>query len=166
MAYLIIAALINYIYHKSIGCMPFCYLYRRDPQAFALVVPAPRATVKPLPDIKVSKAKDEDLDSNKKILCRLLEENSDGQEATEQEYNKKDNYFIALSALIASNEDSNKNCDNISDIGDNSNWTLALGKSSNKEDEDFNNNSLLNLGTISIGNCNRFNKDYNLTNRL
>ena len=82
------------------------------------------------------------------------------------EYNEEDNRFIASSTLIASNEDSDKNHDDISDIGDNSDWTLTSGESSNEEDEDFNNSSLPDLGTISIGNRNRFNKDYNLANRL
>ena len=46
------------------------------------MAPALRATVEPPPDIKVSKVKDKDLDGNKEILGPLLEENSDGREAT------------------------------------------------------------------------------------
>ena len=45
------------------------------------MTPALRATIKPLPDIKVSKAEDKDLDSNKKVLGPPLEENGNGQEA-------------------------------------------------------------------------------------
>ena len=56
--------------------MPFRCLYGRDPWASALVAPALRATAEPLPDIKVSKVKDKDLDSNKEVLGPLLEENS------------------------------------------------------------------------------------------
>ena len=122
--------------------------------------------MEPLPNIKVSEAEDKDLDSNKEILGPLLKENSDGQEAAKQERNKEDYYFITLSALTASNKDSNKNRNNISNIGDNSDWTLTSGKSSNKENKDSNNSYLLNLGTMSIGNRNQFNKDYDLTNRL
>ena len=110
--------------------------------------------VKPLPNIKVSKAEDKDLDSNKEILGPLPEENGDRQEAAEQECNKEDNYSIALSALTASNKDFNEDYDNISNIRDNSDWTLTSGESSNKENKDFDNNSLLNLGTMSIGNYN------------
>ena len=45
------------------------------------MVSALRATVEPLPDTKVSKAEDEDLDGNKEVLGPLLEENGDRQEA-------------------------------------------------------------------------------------
>jgi hypothetical protein len=44
------------------------------------VAPALRAIVEPLPNTKVSKAKDKDLDSNKEVLGPLLEENSSRQE--------------------------------------------------------------------------------------
>ena len=121
--------------------MPFRYLYRRDPQASTLVAPALRATVEPLPNTKVSKVKDKDLDDNKEVLGPLLEENSNRREAAEQERNKEDNYSITLSALTTSNKD----CNNISNIEDNSNQLSTLGKSSNKEDEE---------------------EDYNLPNRL
>jgi hypothetical protein len=47
------------------------------------VAPALRATVEPPPNIKVSKAKDKDLNSNKEVLGPLLEENSNRQEAAE-----------------------------------------------------------------------------------
>ena len=40
------------------------------------MAPALRAIVEPPPDTKVSKAEDKDLDSNKKVLGPLLEENS------------------------------------------------------------------------------------------
>ena len=145
MTCLIIAALINCIYHKSIGCMPFCYLHGRDPQASTLVAPALKAIVEPLFDIKVSKAEDEDLDGNKEILGPLPEENGDRREAAKQQYNKKDNRSITLSALIAFNKGFNKDYNNISNIGDNSNQLLTSGKSSNKEDKE---------------------EDYNLPNRL
>ena len=127
-----------------------------------MVTPVLRATVKPLPDIKVFKAEDEDLDSNKEVLGPLLEENGNGREAAKQECNEEDNYSIALSAFITPNKDRN----NISNIGDNSNWLLTLGEFSDKEDKDFNNSSLLNLGITSIGNHNQFKEDYNLNNRL
>ena len=68
--------------------MPFYYLYKRDSQASALVAPALRAIVEPPPNIKVSKAKDKDLDSNKEVLSPLLEENSNRREAAKQEHNK------------------------------------------------------------------------------
>ena len=45
------------------------------------MVPTLRATVEPLPDIKVFKAEDKDLDGNKEVLGPLLEENSNRQEA-------------------------------------------------------------------------------------
>ena len=54
--------------------------------------------------------------------------------------------------------------DDISNIGDNSNWLSTSGKSFNKEDKD--NSSLLDLGITSIGDCNWFKEDYNLFNRL
>ena len=130
------------------------------------MAPALRAIVKPLPNIKVFKAKDKDLNSNKKVLNPLLEEHSDRQKAAKQEYNKKDNYSITLSTLTASDEDYNKNHNNLFNIGDNSNWLLTSSKSSNREDEDFNNSSLLNLRTTSIGNHNRFKEDYDLNNKL
>ena len=130
------------------------------------MAPALRAIVKPFPDIKVSKAEDEEIDSNQEVLGPPLEENSDGQEATEQECNKEDNYSIALNALTASNKDCNKDHNNLFNIGDNSNWLLTSSKSSNREDEDFNNSSLLNLRTTSIGNHNRFKEDYDLNNKL
>jgi hypothetical protein len=41
-----------------------------------------------------------------------------------------------------------------------------LGESSNKEDDNSNDSSLLDLETTSVGDCNRFNKDYNLADRL
>ena len=129
-------------------------------------MPALRAIVEPLPDIKVSKAEDEDLDSNKEVLGPLLEENSDRQNAAEQEHNKEDNCSITLSALTAFNKDRNKDYNNLSNIRDNSNQLLTLGESSNGENKDFNNNSLLDLGTTSIGNYNQFKKDYDLNNRL
>ena len=47
------------------------------------MAPALRATVKPPPDIKVSKAEDEDLDGNEEVLGPLLEENGNRQEAAE-----------------------------------------------------------------------------------
>ena len=134
-------ALINRTYHKLISCIPFRYLYRRDPQASTLVAPTLRAIVEPLPNTKISKAKDKDLDGNKEVLSPLLEENSNRQEAAEQERNKEDNRSITLSALTTSNKDR----DNISNIEDNSNQLLTLGKSSNKEDKE---------------------EDYNLPNRL
>jgi len=81
------------------------------------VTPTLRAIVEPPPNIKVSKAKDKDLDSNKEVLGPLLEENSNRQEAAKQERDKEDNRSITLSALTASNKDR----DNISNIGDNSN---------------------------------------------
>src|SRR6266700_2102439 len=65
---------------------------------------------------------------------------------------------FTLSALTASNKD----CSNISNIGDNSDWLLTSGKSFNEEDKDSNNSSLLDLGTTSVGNCNWFKKDHNL----
>jgi hypothetical protein len=71
MAYLMVVALINYIYYKLISCMPFHYLYKRDPWVFTLVVPALKATVEPLFDIKVSKAKNKDLNGNKEVLGPL-----------------------------------------------------------------------------------------------
>ena len=40
------------------------------------MAPALRAIVEPPPNIKVSKAKNKDLDSNKEVLGPLLEENS------------------------------------------------------------------------------------------
>jgi hypothetical protein len=80
-----------------------------------------RATVEPLFNIKVSKAKDEDLDSNKKVLGPSLKENSNRQEAAKQEYNKEDNYSIALSTLTTSNKDYNKDHNNLFNIEDNSN---------------------------------------------
>jgi len=40
------------------------------------VAPALRAIVEPPPNIKVSKVKDKDLDSNKEVLGPLLEDNS------------------------------------------------------------------------------------------
>jgi len=126
------------------------------------VAPALRATVEPLPNIKVSEAEDKDLDGNEEVLGPLLEENGDRREAAEQERNKEDNRSIALSALTASNED----LDDISNIGDNSDWLLTLGESFNKEDEDSNDRSLLNLGTTSVGDRNLSEKDYNLANRL
>jgi len=126
------------------------------------VAPTLRATVEPLPDIKVSKAEDKDLDGNKEVLGPLLKENGDRREAAEQERDKEDNRSIALSALTTSNKDLN----NISNIGDNSNWLLTLGESSNKEDKDSNNRSLLNLGTTSAGDRNLSEKDYNLADRL
>ena len=75
---------------------------------------------------------------------------------------KEDNYSITLSALTASNKDR----DNISNIRDNSDWLLTSGESSNKEDKDSNDRSLLDLGTTTIGNYNWFIKDHNLTSRL
>jgi len=45
------------------------------------VAPTLRAIVEPLPNTKVSKAKDENLDSNEEVLGPLLEENSNRQEA-------------------------------------------------------------------------------------
>jgi hypothetical protein len=84
-------------------------------------VPALRAMAKPLPNIEVSKAEDEDLNSNKEVLGPPLKENGDGQEAAKQEYNKEDNYFITLSTLTASNKDYNKDYNNLFNIGDNSN---------------------------------------------
>ena len=122
------------------------------------MAPALRATVEPLLNTKVSEAKNKDLDSNEEVLGPLLKENGNGREAAEQERNKEDNYSIALSALTASDKDRD-------DIEDNSDWLLTLGKSSNKEDKDSNNSSLLDLGTTSIGDRNRF-KDNNLPNRL
>jgi hypothetical protein len=113
------------MYYESIGCTPFHYLYRRDPWAFALVAPALRATAKPLPNIEVSKAEDEDLDSNKEVLGPPPEENGNGQEAAKQKYNKEDNHSITLSALIASNKDRDEDHNNLSNIGDNSNWLLT-----------------------------------------
>ena len=121
--------------------MPFRCLYRRDPQASTLVAPTLRAIVEPPPNIKVSKAKDKDLDGNKEVLGPLLEENSNRQEAAKQERNKEDNRSITLSVLTTSDKDR----DNISNIEDNSNQLLTLGKSSNKEDKE---------------------EDYNLPNRL
>jgi hypothetical protein len=118
------------------------------------VVPVLRATAKPLPNIKVSKAEDEDLDSNKEVLGPPLKENGNRQEAAEQECNKEDNYSITLSALTASNKDYNKDYNNLSNIGDNSNWLLTSGKSFNGENEDSNNSSFPDLKTTSIGNRN------------
>ena len=46
------------------------------------MAPALKAIIKPLPDIKVSKAKDKDLNGNKEILSPLLEENGNRREAT------------------------------------------------------------------------------------
>ena len=43
------------------------------------MVPALRAIVELLPNIKVFKAEDKDLDNNKKILSPLLDENSNRQ---------------------------------------------------------------------------------------
>ena len=80
-----------------------------------------RATVELLPDIKVSKAEDEDLDSNKKVLGPLPEENGNGWEATKQKCNKKDNWSITLSALTTFHKDYNKNYNNLFNIRDNSN---------------------------------------------
>ena len=118
--------------------------------------------VEPPPNTKVFKAKDQDLDSNEKVLGPLLKENSNRQEAAKQERNKEDNCSITLSTLTASN----KNRDNISNIGDNSDQLLTTDKSSNKEDKDSNNRSLPDLGTASIGNYNQFKEDNNLVNRL
>ena len=81
------------------------------------MAPTLRAIVEPLPNIKVSKAKDKDLDSNKEVLGPLLEENSNRREAAKHERDKEDNRSITLSALTTSNKDRN----NISNIGDNSN---------------------------------------------
>ena len=61
--------------------------------------------VEPPPDIKVSKAEDEDLDGNEEVLGSLLEENSNRREAAEQERNEEDNRSIALSVLTTSNKD-------------------------------------------------------------
>ena len=47
------------------------------------MAPTLRAIVEPLPNTKISKAKDKDLDSNKEVLSPLLEENSNRQEAAE-----------------------------------------------------------------------------------
>jgi hypothetical protein len=47
------------------------------------VAPALRAIVEPPPDIKVSKAEDKDLDSNKEVLGPPPEENSNEREAAE-----------------------------------------------------------------------------------
>ena len=96
------------------------------------MAPALRATVEPPPDIEVSEAKDEDLDSNKEVLGPLLEENSNGREAAEQERNEEDNRSIASSVLTASDKDRN----DISNMEDNSDWLLTSGESSNKEDEE------------------------------
>ena len=41
------------------------------------MISALKATVEPLPDIKVSKAEDKDLNSNKKVLGPPLEKKSD-----------------------------------------------------------------------------------------
>ena len=68
MAYPLVAALINYTYHKSIGCTPFCCLYRRDPWASALLPLAYWATAEPLLDISDAEFDYKDLDSNKKVL--------------------------------------------------------------------------------------------------
>jgi hypothetical protein len=130
------------------------------------VASALRATAKPLPNIEVFKAKDEDLDSNKEVLGPPPEENGNRQKAAKQECNKEDNHSITLSALTASNKDRDEDYNNLFNIGDNSNWLLTLGKSSNGEDKDFSNSSLLNLGITSIGDHNRFKEDYNLNNRL
>jgi hypothetical protein len=81
------------------------------------VAPTLRATVEPPPNIKVSKAKDKDLDSNKEVLGPLLKENSNRREAAKQERDEEDNRSITSSALTTSNKD----CNNISNIGDNSN---------------------------------------------
>jgi hypothetical protein len=81
------------------------------------VAPTLRATVEPPPNIKVSKAKDKDLDSNKEVLGPLLKENSNRREAVKQERDEEDNRSITSSALATSNKD----CNNISNIGDNSN---------------------------------------------
>ena len=166
MACLIVMALINYIYHKLISCMPFYYLYRRDPQAFILVVSTLRATVEPPPNSKVFKAEDKDLDSNKKVLSPPLEENSNGQEAAKQECNKKDNHFITLNTLTTSNKNCDKNYNNLSNIKDNNNQLLILGKSFNRKNKDFNNSNFLDLGITFIGNYNWFKENYNLNNRL
>ena len=85
------------------------------------MAPALRAIIEPLLNIKVSKTKDEDLDGNKEVLGPLLKENSNRQEAAKQEYNKEDNCFITLSALTTFNKDHNKDYNNLSNIGDNSN---------------------------------------------
>ena len=45
------------------------------------MAPALRAIVEPPPNIKVSKAKDKDLDGDEEVLGPLLEENSNRQEA-------------------------------------------------------------------------------------
>ena len=80
------------------------------------MAPTIRAIVKPLLNIKVFKAKDKDLDSNKEVLGPLLKENSNRREATKQEHNKEDNHFITLSTLTTSNKDYS----NISNMGGNS----------------------------------------------
>ena len=96
------------MYYKLISYIPFCYLYRRDPQASTLVAPTLRAIVEPLSNIKVSKAKNKYLDGNNEVLGPLLEENGNRQEATKQERNK-DNRSIALNALTTSNKDRDNN---------------------------------------------------------
>ena len=93
-----------------------------------------RATVKPLLNIKVSKAENKDLDGNKEVLGPLPKENSNRQKAAEQERNKEDNYSIASSALITSNKDHNKE--------DNYFITLSTLATSNKDRNEENNYSI------------------------
>ena len=81
-ACLVVIASINYIYYETISYMPFCCLYRRDPQPSALVPPAYWVIAEALPDIAYFDIKEEDLDSNEEVLGPLLNKNGNRQQAT------------------------------------------------------------------------------------
>ena len=111
------------------------------------MAPALRTTIKPPPRIKVSKAKDEDLDGNKEVLGPLLKENGNGRDTTEQEHNKEDNYSIASSTLTTSNKDRNKENNRFSALS----ALTTPNKDYNKEDKHF----------ITLSALTASNKDYN-----
>ena len=125
--------------------MPFYYLYRRDSQAFTILLPAHQATVEPLPDISDAEFNYKDLDSNKEVLGPQLDENGDGQEATKQEYEADNNQFITSSTLTAANEAYSIS----SNIKNNSDQILTFSESSaNKNSKS--NSIILNLGTFFL----------------
>ena len=69
------------MYYETIGCMPFRYLYRRNPWPSTLVPPAHWATAEALPNTTYFDIKEEDLDGNKEVLGPLPDKNSDGRQA-------------------------------------------------------------------------------------
>ena len=115
------------MYYKSIGCIPFRCLYGRDPWVSALMAPALRAMVEPLPNTEVFEAKDEDLDNNKEVLGLLLNKNNNRWQAAEQERKDEDNQFLSFSATT------NKDYNISSNLGDFNNQILTTGKSLAKE---------------------------------